>query len=284
MFIDTHAHLNFDEFDNDYDQVIKRAQTRGVEHIIIPSSDPYDSKKAVEIAYEYPHVYPCIGAHPLHIVSGFSLISDDGLPPTILLRSYDQSHALSCTLDYFAKVAEMENIIAIGEIGLDYKSEPGRTVKRDVQLTALSCLIEATIELNKPYIFHCRGSSDQATDALQDLYSLLKKYEGKLTGVVHCFPGDASWAKKFISLGLKISYTGLITFVDKFNPVIKEIDLDNILLETDAPFLAPKPYRDERCEPAYLIEVAKHIAKVKNLPLEEVEKITTQEAQKLFAF
>lgn len=285
MYIDTHAHLNFNEFKNDYPEVIRRAQENGVEKIIIPSSDPQNSRRAVEIAQEFEGVYPTVGAHPLHIKSGFSLMVNDGLAPALLMDSYNSAHARRCSLNYFKEMVEFPGVVAIGEIGLDYQGEKGsRSIDRDVQQAALTAIIKATIRTKKPYILHCRPTQD-SNDGLEDLYRILTNLFAKSRekrGVVHCFAGDYQWAKRFFNLGFLISYTGLITFTDRYDQDIAKIPLNRLLLETDAPFLAPEPHRGERCEPAYVIEVAKKIAKIKKISLIDVAKQTTENAEKLF--
>jgi TatD DNase family protein len=281
-FIDTHAHLNFDEFKKDYSQVIKRAIDAGVKKIIVPSSDPYNAKTAFEIAQKFDNVYPAVGAHPLHIKGGFSLQVEDGLPPSLLLESYNGSYSQHCKLSYFEEIAKLDPVVAIGEIGLDYKKAG---VSREVQLLALEAIILRTIRLEKPYIFHCRPSSDNSQDALRDLHKLIARHfkaGQKLNGVIHCFAGDYKWAEKFNQYGFLVSYTGLITLTEKYDRDIKKISLENIILETDAPYLLPKGSDNDRCEPEDLLFVAKRISQIKKCNLDKVANITSSRAEELF--
>jgi len=283
MFIDTHAHLNFNEFDNDYQAVIDRATKAGVSKIIIPSSDPDNARTAVELADKYPNIFPAIGAHPLNIISGFSLMIDDGFDPTLLMESYNGAYSHRCTLKYFKEMAAYHKVKAIGEIGLDYNCD-GKSVNKDVQKAALKAIINTTIDLNKPYIFHCRPEQGNGL-AISDLYKILAGFfKGKkgLSGVIHCYAGDFSWQQRFYKLGFLVSYTGLITLTDKYDQDIAKIPLDQMLLETDCPFLAPKSHQGQRSEPIHVIEVAKKIAQIKKVSKEEVGKITTKKAEELF--
>jgi len=284
MLIDTHAHLNFDEFRDDYRQVIDRAFEIGVEKIIVPSSDPKNGQRAIEIADQFENVFPAVGAHPLHIKGGFSLISDDGMPPSLLLESYDGSYSQRCQISYFRKLAQYDHVKAIGEIGLDYGSKAYQPIRdREIQITALKAILKNTYQINKPYIFHCRPSKD-SDDGLRDLYFILKSFFNgeSLKGVIHCFAGSWQWAQKFYQLGFLVSYTGLITLTDRFDRDIEKIPLDSILLETDSPFMAPKKYQGQRCQPAYLVEVAKKIAKIKKISFDKVAQVSTKRAEQLF--
>jgi TatD DNase family protein len=285
MYIDTHAHLNFEEFKEDYPAVIERAHQAGVKKIIVPSSDPENGRRAVEIAQRFQGVYPAVGAHPLFIKSGFSLEVDDGLPPALLFESYNGSYSRRCSLDHLKEMVAYPEVKAIGEIGLDYYGrEGGGVVDREVQKAALVAIIKITLTVGKPFIFHCRPSGG-STDALQDLYQILTGFfssSSQLRGVVHCFVGDHRWAEKLFQIGFLVSYTGLITFNNHYNRYIDQIPLDRLLIETDAPFLAPPPHRGERCEPAYVVEVARKIAQIKKVSLKKVATETTKRAEELF--
>jgi len=289
MYIDTHAHLNFNEFKDDYQEVIRRARRAGVGKIIIPSSDPQNASRAVEISQKFKGIYPAVGAHPLQIQGGFSLLTDDSLAPALLMKSYNQTYSNRYPLDYFKEMAEFSGVVAVGEIGLDYQGgKDNRSIDRNVQQNALTAIVRETIEIGKPYIFHCRPTNG-SDDALADLHRILathfsqsQKRIKRANGVIHCFVGNYQWAKRFFDLGFLVSYTGLITFSDQYDQYIAQIPLDKLLLETDAPFLAPTPHRGERCEPAYVVEVAKKIAQIKKVPLKEVAEQTTKNAEGLF--
>lgn len=285
-FVDTHAHLNFIEFKPDYKEVINRAQDFGVKKIIIPGTDVENTQRAVDIATEFEGVYAALGAHPTHLKGGFSLEVDNGLPPSLLLESYDGSYSQQLFLKDFRAIAQTNNIIAIGEIGLDYKQDKRRTIaSREIQICSLKAIIESTIDLSKPYIFHVRPSQD-SDDALKDLYSILINYFTKnkeeLKGVIHCYVGNYRWSKLFNELGFLVSYTGLITLSDNFNQTIYEIPLNKMLLETDCPYLSPNDSDRERSEPIDIVSVAKKIAQIKKVKIEAVAETTTSRAEELF--
>jgi TatD DNase family protein len=284
IFVDTHAHLNFVEFDSDYEQVISRAREAGVEKIIISGTDPINTLKAVDITSQFDGLYATLGTHPTHIKGGFSLEADNGLPPCLLLESHDGSYCQQFFLKDFELMAQADDIVAIGEVGLDYKK--GRaTASREVQTASLGAIIRSTIDIGKPYIFHVRPSQG-SQDAFKDLAAILSYYfssrSSNLNGVIHCYTGDYKWFKVFDQLGFLVSYTGLITFSDDFNSAIKEIPLESILLETDCPYLSPKSSNRKRSEPIDVIAVAKKIAQVKGVELDRVARLTTKRAEELF--
>ncbi len=285
-FIDTHAHLNFKEFENDYKEVIDRAQKNGVKKIIIPGTDPDNALRAVEIADQFEGVYATIGAHPTHLKGGFSLEMDDGMPPSLLLESYNGSHSHRCSLREFSEMAQDDKIVAIGEIGLDYKEDPSRPiVKSEIQRAALSAIIDQTKDLNKPYILHCR-SSKNSDNAFRDLHSLLHRHLSRsssgLRGVIHCYTGNYQWYQKFRELDFIVSFTGLITLTDDFDQTIERVPLKDMLIETDCPYLSPKNSENERSEPIDVIAVAEKIARVKNISIEKVAQSTSRRAEELF--
>jgi len=285
-FIDTHAHLNFEEFKEDYQEVIKRAKNNKVKKIIIPGTDPDNVLRAVEIAKQFEGVFATLGAHPLHLKGGFSLEADDGMPPSLLLESYNGAHAKRCSLREFREMAGNNNIVAIGEVGLDYKQDPARPIaKSEIQRAALSAIIEQTKDLNKPYILHCRPSQG-SDNAFRDLYTLLRRElprsDSGLRGVIHCYTGDYQWYQKFRELDFIVSFTGLITLSDQFDQVIKKIPLKDILIETDCPYLSPKGSGKKRSEPIDVISVAEKISQLKNISLEKIAQSTSSRTEELF--
>lgn len=254
IFIDTHTHLNFKEFSNDYTQVIERAFDNDVKGIINVGSNFKTSKKAIEIAQKYAFrhakgVYAAVGLHPIHTNEEF-----------------DE--------EKFLKLAQNKKVVAIGETGLDYYYDKSNA---DLQKEVFEKHLKIAAQISKPVILHSRDAADDILTVLMSQNSLPK-------GVMHCFQEDWHFAKIILDMGFYISFTGLITFTKNYQTfeVIKEMPLDRILIETDCPYLTPEPYRGKRNEPAYVIEVAQKIAEIKKIPLEKVAEQTTKNAIELF--
>lgn len=249
-FFDIHSHLNFSDFNEDRESVIKNCLDGGI-WIINVGADLESSKRAIEISNKYEKgVYATVGIHPTDNLG-------EEIPKEI------------------KEMATHKNVVAIGECGLEYfriKDE----AKKEKQRKFFKEQIELAIELDKPLVIHCR-------DAHNDVLNILESYRGnKLRGDLHFFSGDLDQAKKYIDLGFLISFTGVITFTKDYDSVIAGIPLEKIMIETDAPFVSPVPHRGKRNEPAYVVEVAKRIAEIKGVSLEEVAKVTTQNALNLF--
>lgn len=264
MYIDTHAHLDFEQFHKDVDKTIERAKKVGVGRIINVGTNLQGSRDSFKIAKKYPEVFASVGIHP-----------------------HDAHEATGQAMSELLEMASDEKVVAIGEIGLDYfKSEKinSRDAKEE-QKKAFLTQIGLAKRLDLPVIIHNRDADD-------DILEILKKQE-ETKGVIHCFSAGTSFAKEILSLGFYISFTGMITFKSKKKgeihacgiedrSIVSQIPIEKILIETDSPFMAPEPYRGKRNEPAYVLEVAKKIAEIKRIPLKEVEKITTQNAERLF--
>lgn len=259
MYIDTHAHLDFPEFKGEIGSAIARAKSFGVEKIINVGVDLGTSKRSVEIARHYPEIYASVGLHPHS-----SLDLDMEVRP------------------YLTDLAKNRKVIAVGEIGLDYyylkrSSKFANYPKREDQIFCFEQMLDLALELRLPVIVHSR-------EADADIYAILKSYSGALRGVIHCFSGDYEFAKKILDLNFLISFTGNITYSKSkdIEEVIKKTPLGSIMIETDCPYLAPELYRGERNEPAYVVEVAKKLAEIKQVPLATVENSTTKKAMQFF--
>ncbi|MFA4995966.1 MAG: TatD family hydrolase [Patescibacteria group bacterium] len=259
MFIDTHAHLNFPEFKHEVSSVLGRAKSAGVDKIINVGVDLPTSKTSCDLARRYPEVYATVGIHP-HSALDLDIESRG------ILLAY----------------AGQQKVVAIGEIGLDYyylkrSSQFARYPSREEQIFCFEQMLDLAMETNFPIIVHCR-------EAEADILAILKSYSGNLRGVLHCFSSDYAFAEKILDIGLAISFTGNITFKKntEIQDAAKRIPIGSIMVETDCPYLSPEPYRGKRNEPAYVVEVAKKIAEIKDLSLAEVEKETTKKANKLF--
>jgi len=288
MLIDTHAHLNFNAYKDDVDEVIKRSLEKNIWMINVGSQ--YEtSKRAVEIAEKYEKgVYAAIGLHPIHLSSGIFKTKID--KEEIEFETKEEE------FDYerYEELAKSSKAVAIGEIGLDYYYRPKTKIKleqfKNKQKEVFLKQLDLAKELNLPVIFHCRVAHDDLIDILTTKYKTL---DTKLRGVIHCFTGTQEQAEKYLEMGFYLGFNGLIFKMDWWDEIIKKIPLDKILIETDCPYLPPPPniircggltppQVEGRNEPLYVKYVAERIAKIKNLSVEDIAKITTENAKKLF--
>ena len=254
ILIDTHCHLNLDEFEKDREKIISRCLDNNVWMINV-GADYQTSKKAVEIAGKYEKgVYAAVALYPRDIEK----------------EKFDYKK--------YKELAENKKVVAIGECGLDYafceNDEKIQKLQQEVFIQHLGL----AKELNKPLIFHCRK-------LYPEMLEIIKKTKG-VRGVLHCYMGRWSYAEEYLKMGFYISFTGLITYARDYDKVIKNTPLERILIETDAPCLTPIPIRksenNPRNEPAYVKYVAEKIAQIKGLSFEEVSRITSKNAIELF--
>lgn len=269
MLIDTHAHLNFQAFRKDADEIIQKSLDQNI-WIVNVGSNFTTSQKAIEIANKYEQgVYATIGLHPTHLVSGE--FEEEGQKMKWQVEKFEEEKYQKL-LDFRTEAGK---IVAIGEIGLDYHYP---NFDKKLQEEQFVKQLNFAYKNNLPAIIHCR-------DAYDDLLKILKNLDFKIKGVVHCFGGNLEQAKELINLGLLISFTGIITFpkAEKIREVVKNIPLEKIMIETDCPYLAPVPYRGKRNEPIYVEFVAQKIAEIKNTTFEKVAEITTKNAKEFFA-
>ena len=248
MLIDSHCHILSSEYEKPED-VIEDSKTSGVDKMIINGYDLESSAEAVLLSNEYNYVYASIGIGPENIDD----VSDKD----------------------FIKLEELINkgkVVAIGEIGLDYYWTKDNKEK---QIYVFENMLALAKKYNLPVIVHCR-------QAIKDTYELLKKY--KINGILHCFSGSAESAKEFIKLGFLIGIGGVVTFKNakEIKEIVKEIDLSNISLETDSPYLSPEPLRGKVNVPKNVIYVARKIAELKNVSLEEVLEVTSSNVTNKF--
>lgn len=252
MLFDTHVHLNDKKYEEDLVEVIIRAQDEGVSKMLVVGYDARTNKLAIELADKYDFIYAAVGWHPVD--------------------------AIYLTDELFAQLEEQVNhpkVVAIGECGLDYHWD---TSPHDVQKEVFIRQIRLAQQINKPLIIHTRES-------INDTLDILKTYQAdQVGGVMHCYSGSVEMAREFIKLNFKISLAGPVTFTNGRKPqsVAKEIPLENLLIETDAPYLTPHPNRGKRNEPLYVSLVAKKIAELKETTYEEVCEQTMKNACKLF--
>lgn len=252
MLFDTHAHYYDDAFDADRHHILAALPAAGVGLVLCPGCDISTSRASVALAEAYPHVYAAVGFHPENLEG--ATLSD---------------------LEEVRAMASHPKVKAIGEIGLDYywvKDEIGRQRERDFFHAQLS-LAE---ELDLPAIVHDR-------EAHGDSLAVVKAHPNA-RGVFHCYSGSVEDAKALVALGWSISFTGVLTFKNarKALEVVEWLPLDRILIETDAPYMAPEPYRGKRCDSRYVNRMAEVIAQVKGLSFEDVAKSTTENGKRLF--
>ncbi|MFA4930342.1 MAG: TatD family hydrolase [Patescibacteria group bacterium] len=252
MYTDTHCHLNTIEFENDIKEIISRAKRAEVNQIIVPGIDLKSSKAAYTLAQNFDIISSAAGYHP----------------------NYIQTASIE-NLGELVELISKPEIVAVGEIGLDYYRQ---TTNVEEQRKIFQYLLSIASQEAKPAIIHSRAAEE-------DVLSILQVYKPDgLRGVWHCFEGDRALATRILDLGFYIGFTGNITYSDHqdINEVIKNIPLDRILIETDAPYLTPTPYRGKKNEPAYVVEVARKIGDIKNIAIEVVAQTTTENAIKLF--
>jgi TatD DNase family protein len=249
--IDSHCHLDLEQFKEDRLAVLERAKNAGVNTIINPGAGLADLEAPIKIANEFSGVYAAVGVHPQEILE----IDND-----FWIR--------------FEKAVSSQKVVAIGEVGLEISDNLPPIEK---QQEILKKFVDVASEKNKPLIFHIR-------DAHKEFQEFIKNYQGKIKGVMHCFTGAVADVEFYLSCGLYISIAGMITFPNSgaLLEVVKNIPLNRLLVETDAPFLAPQSWRGQRNEPAYVVGTARKIAEIKGVSLGEIEKAAEENAQKLF--
>lgn len=252
MLIDSHAHLDMKQFDSDRDQVIDRALSADVRHIITVGIDIKSSLNAVKLTTHYPPIFATIGIHP-----------------------HNADNANNNDLEQIALIAQQDKIIAIGEIGLDFFHNRSA---RQKQIEVFTQQLAIAISLDLPVVIHDREAH---TNTLNILSSFKKS---GLKGMIHCFSGDYNLAKTFIDMGYYISIPGTVTFnnASQIQDVARRVPLNRMLLETDAPFLAPTPYRGNRNEPGYVTHTAQKIAKLRDVSFEEISYQTSKNVCQLF--
>jgi len=252
MLIDTHAHLEMREFNDDREDVIKRAREAGVEYIVTVGTTVESSRDAVLLADKYDFIYAAIGIHPHEV-------KDILHPAYEIIRHF----------------AQHKKVVAYGEIGLDYHYEHS---PRSDQKRKFRDMLREARELDLPVIIHDREAHE---DALQ---ILSEEWSPDLGGVMHCFSGDAAMAKRVIEMGFAISIAGPVTFpkAEALREVVRQVPIEHLLIETDSPYLAPQPVRGRRNEPAFVRHTAEEIARIKGLTFDDVARITSFNAMQLF--
>jgi len=251
MLIDTHAHLNFKDFDKDRDEIINRCLSNDI-YIINIGADLETSKKAIEIAEKHNKgVYASVALHPHNVGR----------------EDYDMM--------IYHNMAKHPKVVAIGECGLDYEFCENDLEMQEKQQEVFIQHLKLAKEINKPVIIHCRR-------LFPEILKILQATNYKLQAVLHCYMGRWSYAEEYLKMGFYLSFTGLITYARDYDKVIKNCPLERILIETDAPELTPVPHRGEKNVPDYVKYVAERIAEIKEISFEKVAEQTTKNAKELF--
>lgn len=252
MYFDSHAHLDDEKFHEDRKELISKAREEGVDLILNPGADLASSEAAVALAQQYHFLYAGVGVHP--------------------------HEAKNVNENVYARLKELsqkDKVVAIGEIGLDYHYDNS---PREVQKEVFKRQLQLASDMNLPIIIHNR-------EAHGDTYEILEKYfDAKNGGVMHSYSGSLEMANRFIDMGLYLSISGPITFKNakKNVELVREIPLEHLFIETDSPYLTPVPYRGKKNHPAMVQYVAKKIAEIKNISVEEVAEKTKENAKRLF--
>jgi len=288
-YIDIHSHVNFKAFDEDKDEVIKRALANDT-WVINVGTQADTSRKAVEMANQYEEgVYAIIGLHPIHTGASYhdeKELGEGGKEFTSRGEIFDKNS--------YRELLKDPKVVAIGECGLDYYRMDEDSIEK--QKKAFIEQIELANEFGKPLMLHIRNNEKQeiitgregSPNAYADALAILKKYskvnprQGGARGDVHFFAGNLEEAKAFTDFGFTLSFTGVITFTKDYDKVIKNTPLDMIMSETDAPYVTPVPYRGKRNEPMYVKEVVKKIAEIKGLPEALVATTLIKNARRVF--
>lgn len=271
---DVHTHVQFAAFKEDGEAVIRRALDNNV-WLINVGTQQNTSAQAIEIADQYPEgVHAAVGLHPIHTEKSYHDVEELGAsPPT---GGGFSSRREEFNYDFYKKLAESPKVVAIGECGLDYYHLTEETRKK--QKEVLEKQIALASEVKKPLMIHCRHAFGDLIEILTFNFKLLNSPPG----IIHFFSGTQKDAKKLLDLGFSFSFGGVLTFTGDYDEVVRYIAPDRILLETDAPYVAPVPYRGKRNEPSYVMEVAKRMSELKNLSLEEIADITFRSAERIF--
>jgi TatD DNase family protein len=254
--IDTHAHLNYPDIQKNLNDILKRAEDKGVEKIIVPATDVKSSYEIIELVNNHEMLYGAVGIHPTE------------------LKDFNEND-----LNVIEELCKSNKIVAIGEIGLDYYWKP---FDKELEQFVLKSQLQIAKRYNMPVILHNRESSE-------DLMLIIEhEYEGgKLKGQFHSFSGDLNMAKRCFEMGFYISFTGNLTYKPNDSTriayeIVKETPLEYLLLETDTPFLPPVPYRGKQNEPSYIIHTAQKIAELKGITIGEVGQVTSGNAKRLY--
>ncbi len=283
MLIDTHCHIHFNAYKNDMDEVIQRTLSKDVQMITVGTQKD-TSRHALEIAEKYDGLWATVGLHPNHLTAQ-EFWDDEEIP-----KDKIKTRTEVFDPDFYLELAKHPKCVAIGEFGLDYYHLPKHLDVEEIKELQRKTVLEhfdLATKADLPVVIHSRDAHEEQFELIKDALS-----KGKLSckGVIHCFTGTLEQAQAYIEIGFLISFTGIITFpprkkegeISPLQKVVQDLPLESIMLETDAPYLAPVPHRGKRNEPWYVIDIAKKVAELKGISLEEVEEQTNKTAKKFF--
>ncbi|MDP3955071.1 MAG: TatD family hydrolase [bacterium] len=266
MLIDTHAHLNFPDFEKDLDEVVNNALKNGVEKIICVSSNLEDSKKAIDIVRQHPGVvYAAVGIHPQN-------------------TNPENSQSIEEQIKILSELAREKEVVAIGECGLDFSPAPPGEEERtkEEQLFLFEKQIELAQKLSLPVIIHSRKVTDKTIEILSHYFSTLPSPPSSPPGVWHCYSGSKKGIEIVKNLDFYFGLDGNLTYDEGLQNIVRHIPLERILLETDSPFLTPIPYRGLRNTPVNVKIIAEFLAQLQGVSFEKVCQITSENAKKFY--
>ncbi len=254
---DTHAHYDDKAFDQDREQILESLAENKICAVVDVGADLKSTQRAVALAQKYPYVYAAAGIHP--------------------------TETKDCNQEIFQQLtvqAAMPKVVAIGEIGLDYHWD----TPRDLQKKWFEKQLYLAVEKDMPVIIHSRDAAEDTFRMLKEAWNYAKQKDKKLSGVIHCFSYEVELAREYVKMGFWLGIGGVVTYKNarKTKQVVKEISLENIVLETDCPYLTPEPHRKERNSSLYLPFVAEEIAAIKEITVQEVIQTTTKNAKRLY--
>lgn len=253
MLIDSHCHLDFNDFEDDFAEMLERARENGVTVMLNAGNNIGELKQQLEISERYPFIYTAVGVQPHNAAEYPDIMAED-----------------------FVQAAKHKKVVAIGECGLDYYYDYS---PKDVQIKVFKEQVKAAQEIGLPLIIHNRDSDDDMIKILGKAYK-----EKPFSGVIHCFSSSKKLAEFALSIGFYLSASGIITFnkSNEVREIFKEVPLNRILIETDAPYLAPVPVRGRRNESAFIVYTAEKLAQIKNIGVDELAEITSNNFHDLF--
>ncbi len=278
--IDTHSHVNFKSFSDDAEEVILNSLNNGIGMILVGGNFK-TSRRALDLANKYERgVWAAVGLHPVHLEDEVE-ISESG-------REVIRVRAEEFNYDNYHKLASFEKVVAIGEIGLDYyhlKLNDNLSDAKKKQKEVFWQQLLLARNLGLPAIIHCRVAHDDMLSTLKEFKESNKEliYPGEEWGVLHCFSGDENLAWQYFSLGLLISFTGLITFSRQWDSLIRKMPADKFMVETDCPFMTPEPFRGRRNEPLLVSYVAEKIAEIRGVSPEKIAEISLANSKRFFS-
>lgn len=280
--IDSHCHVHFNAYKEDMEEVIKRTLDRGV-FMVTVGTQKDTSQKGLEVADRYDGMWATVGLHPNHTVEQ-EFWDDDELPPKEQATPKIKTRAENFDMAYYRELSKHPKCVGIGEFGLDYYRIPDGVDRAEVirrQEETVRAQFDLATEANKPVVIHCRDAYPRQTQMTKEAIS-----DGKLArrGVIHCFTGTLEEARTFLDLGFYISFSGILTFAKELQAVAKELPLDRLLVETDAPYLTPAPDRGKRNEPWRVEYVARKLAELKGTTFDQIAEQTVKNTKQIFGF